>query len=71
MITKNKKNCFFKKIAGDNAKKTKILTEIQVLTKRFTKRIFKKKTKAAQLFKPINYREIAANTWSNYFGQIR
>ena len=65
MITKNKKNCFFKKIAGDNAKKTKILTEIQVLTKRFTKRIFKKKTRGTKLFKPINYGEVTVNTRSN------
>ena len=42
-------------MAGDNVKKTKRLTEIQVLTKRFTKRFFKNKTKVAQLFKPINY----------------
>ena len=34
---------------------TKRLTEIQVLTKKFTKRVFKKKTKVKQLFKPINY----------------
>ena len=38
----------------DNAKKTKRLTEIQVLTKSFTERVFKKKEKVAQLFKPIN-----------------
>ena len=37
------------------AKKTKRLTEIAVLTKRFTKRIFKKKMKVTQLFKAINY----------------
>ena len=34
------------------------MTEIQVLTKRFTKRVFKKKTKVTQLFKLINYWEI-------------
>ena len=34
--------------------KTKGLTEIQVLTKKFTKRVFKN-MKVAQLFKPINY----------------
>ena len=49
----------------DNTKKTKRLTEIQVLTKSFTKRVFKKKTKVTQLFKPINYWEIVANTLSN------
>ena len=38
----------------DNTKKTR-LTEIQVLTKSFTNRVFKKKTKVTQLFKPINY----------------
>ena len=43
---KNKKqNGFLKKIEGDNTKKTKRLTEIEVLTKRFTKRVFKKKRK--------------------------
>ena len=47
----------------DNTKKTKRLTEIQVLTKSFTKRVFKKKTKVTQLFKPINYWDITANTW--------
>ena len=45
---------FLKKITGDTTKKTKKLTEIQVLTKRFTKRIVKKK-KATELFNPINY----------------
>ena len=44
--------------------KTKRLTEIQVLSKKFTKRVFKK-TKITQLFKPINCCEIAANTESN------
>ena len=38
----------------DNTKKTR-LTEIQVLAKSFTNRVFKKKTKVTQLFKPINY----------------
>ena len=52
---KIKKTVFKKKMTGDNVKKTKRLTEIQVLTKRFTKRFFKNKTKVAQLFKPINY----------------
>ena len=42
-------------MTGDNVKKTKRLTEIQVLTKRLTKRVFKKKTKVTQLFKAINY----------------
>ena len=46
---------FFYKVARDNAKKTKRLTEIEVLTKMFTKRVFKKKMKVIQLFKPINY----------------
>ena len=32
---------FKKKVTGDNTKKTKRLAEIQVLTKRFTKRVFK------------------------------
>ena len=45
-------------------KKTNRLTEIQVLIKTFTQRVFKK-TKITQLFKPINYWEIAANAWSN------
>ena len=37
LITENwLKYCFWKKITGDDAKKTKILTEIQVLTKDFT-----------------------------------
>ena len=36
------KNCFLKKMTGDNVKKTKRLTEIQVLTKRFTKRVLRK-----------------------------
>ena len=31
MITENKKKTFFKKITGDDTKKTKRLTEIQVL----------------------------------------
>ena len=52
------------KITGDDAKKTKRLTEIKVLIKEFTKRVFKK-TKVAQLFKPINYCEVAASTRSN------
>ena len=56
---------FFKKITGDNTKKTKRLAEIQVLTKSFTKRVFKKKTQVTQLFKRINYWENAANTGSN------
>ena len=51
--SKLKQMFFKKKIIGDNTKKTKRLSEIQVLTKRFTKRIFKKKTKVTQLFKPI------------------
>ena len=42
---------FKKTTTEDNAKQA----EIQVLTKRFTKRVFKKKTRGAQLFKPINY----------------
>ena len=50
-----KKNVLFFLITGDNTKKIKRLTEIQVLTKMFTKRIFTKKTKVTQLFKPINY----------------
>ena len=50
MITENKKNktetnVFLKKITGDDAKKTKRSTEIQVLTKTFTKRVFKKTRK--------------------------
>ena len=38
---KIKKN-HLKKITGDDAKKTKRLTEIQVLTKKFTKKFLKK-----------------------------
>ena len=45
-------------------KKTKKLTEIQVLIKMFTQRVFEK-TKITQLFKSINYWEIAANALSN------
>ena len=56
---------FFLKKIGDNTKKTKRLAKLQVLTKRFTKRVFKKKTQVTQLFKPINYWENAANTGSN------
>ena len=44
--------------------KTKQLTEIQVLTNKFTKRVFKK-TKITHLLKPINYCEIVVNTGSN------
>ena len=66
VITKNKKkHWFFQKIIEYNAKKTKRLTEIQVLKKRFTKTVFNKKTKVTQLFKPINHWQIAANTQSN------
>ena len=66
VITKNKKkHWFFQKIIEYNAKKTKRLTEIQVLKKRLTKRVFNKKTKVIQLFKPINHWQIAANTQSN------
>ena len=55
-ITRNKKTLFFfQKITRDNTKKKKRLTEIPVFTKRLTKRIFKKKIKVTQLFKPINY----------------
>ena len=37
MVTGNQsKCCFLKKIIGDDAKKTKWLTKIQVLTKEFT-----------------------------------
>ena len=36
------KKRFFKKITGDDAKRTKRLTGMQVLTKTFTKRVFKK-----------------------------
>ena len=48
MITKykNKKHCFFQKVTGDNTKKTKRLTEIPVLTKRFIRRIFKKENES-------------------------
>ena len=46
---------FFKSKTRDNTKKTKRLTEEQVLTRRFTKRVFKKKTQVTQLFKLINY----------------
>ena len=49
---------------GVRQKKAERLTEIQVLTKKFNERVFKK-MKVGQLFKPINYWEIAANTWSN------
>ena len=56
VITKNtKKHWFFQKITGYNAKKTKRLTEIQVLKKGFTKTVFNKKTKVTKLFKPINH----------------
>ena len=53
MITENKFFFFFK-IRGGDTEQTKRLTEIQTLTKMFTKRVFKK-TKVTQLFKPINY----------------
>ena len=60
MITENTKKCFLKKIiTGDNAIKTKRLTQIQVLTKKVYQ------TKVTQLLKPINYWEIATNTQSN------
>ena len=39
---KIKKKIFLKKIRGDDTKKTKRLTEIQVFKKMFTKRVFKK-----------------------------
>ena len=55
MITKSKNKNFFYKEKKDNTKKTKRLTEIQVLTKSFTKRVFKRKTKVTQLYKPISY----------------
>ena len=43
MITENqKKKVFLKKISGDDTKKTKRLTEIQVFKKMCTKRVFKK-----------------------------
>ena len=57
----NQKGCFWKKITEWCNKDKKI--QIQVLTKDFTKRVFKK-TKVMQIFKPINYWEIAANTGS-------
>ena len=50
-----KKHCLLQKLTGDIAKKTKRLTEIAVLTKRFTERTFKKEMKVTQLFKSINY----------------
>ena len=50
---KKKKHCFFKTVTGYDTKKTKRLTKLQVLTKKFTKRVFKK-TRLTQLFKPIN-----------------
>ena len=53
---------FLKKISGDDAKKTKRLTH--VWTNKFTKRVFKK-AEITKLFQPVNYLEIAANTWSN------
>ena len=40
---------------GLTQKKIKRLAEIQVLTKRLTKRVFKKKAQVTQLFKQINY----------------
>ena len=61
---KSKKKLFFLKIRGDDTKKTKRLTEMQVLTKMFTTRVFNK-TKVTQLFKPINYWENLANKQSN------
>ena len=48
VIPENKKT-FLKKITGDDAKKTKRLTEIQVLTKKFTKKVLKKR-KVTQLY---------------------
>ena len=48
------KKAVFKKVIGDDTKKTKRLTKIQVLIKELRKRVFKK-TKVTQLFKPINY----------------
>ena len=55
MIPENKKKTlFFLKITGDDAIKTKRLTERQVLIKEFTKRVFKK-MKVTQLFKPTDY----------------
>ena len=39
---KSEKKVFLKKIRGDDTKKTKRLTEIQVFKKMFTKRVFKK-----------------------------
>ena len=39
------KEVFKKKKTGDDTKKTRRLTEIQVLTKKFTKRVFKKMRK--------------------------
>ena len=39
---------FLKKQQWDDTKKTRSLTEIQVLTKKFTKRVFKK-TKVTQV----------------------
>ena len=64
-ITENQKKFFKKKkIRGDDTKKTKRLTEMQVLTKMFTTQVFKK-TKVTQLFKPINYWENVANKQSN------
>ena len=57
MITENEKQVFLKNNKG-------MMQETKVLTKKFTKRVFKK-TKITQLFKPINYCEIVANTESN------
>ena len=66
---KSTKTLFLKKkIHGDDAKKTKILTEIQVLTEEFTSykiRYVCKKKKVTGFVKWINYWEITANTWSN------
>ena len=56
------KMLFLKKLSGDDAKKTKRLTH--VWTNKFTKRVFKK-AEITKLFQPVNYLEIAANTWSN------
>ena len=55
MSNKDKKKKVFLKKIKDNAKKAERLTEVQVLTKSFTKRVFKKKAKVTQLFKPIKY----------------
>ena len=71
VITKNKIKNHLSETTGDNAKMTKRLTEIPVLTKKFYQKNLKKKMKVTELFKPINYWDIAHKLiWSNLLNQI-